>query len=135
MGPIKDSFNLDTKLVDLNKQRKLLEPRLNFTSEFRTALENSSEVKEIVEEYDEEKERLWDEQHRRNVRKYKAELKQSSTNKTIKENRAEGKPATDSELWSRLDELEMLEKEKGELNRSVKLSCIKDYTVVDVAKY
>ncbi|KAH9509526.1 uri1, prefoldin-like chaperone [Bulinus truncatus] len=109
--------DLDKKLTDLNSQKKLLEPRVNFTSEFKSALQKNGDVKEIIEEFDEEKERLWDEQHRKNVRKYREEMKQNLIREMETEKKAENK-LSDAVLWSRLDELENLEKDQGELNSS-----------------
>ncbi|CAL1540094.1 unnamed protein product [Lymnaea stagnalis] len=108
---------LENKLGDLESQRKLLEPRLNFTSDLQAELLGAAGVNEIVEKYDEEKEKLWDEKHRENVKRHKEELRRNKESQNSSDKR-EVSDAQNSEgnLWSRLDELERLENERGELN-------------------
>ncbi|XP_059143741.1 unconventional prefoldin RPB5 interactor-like isoform X2 [Physella acuta] len=117
---------LNKTVNGLKSQRKLLEPRIDFTSQLQAELMGQGDVNEIVEEFDEEKEKLWDEQHKKNVRRYKEELK----HKTNEPARSEMN-AVNTDLWSRLDELERLEAEKGELKSSESEDEEADSRVVD----
>ncbi|BFZ13454.1 hypothetical protein BsWGS_16493 [Bradybaena similaris] len=115
---------LDSKLTDLKAQQKLLQPRLDFTSDLQAQMEGRGDIQEIIEEYDESKEKLWDEQHRKNVKKYKEEIKINSESQNSLERREDtqgsqerksDRQKTDEYLWSRLDELERQEFRRGEL--------------------
>uniref|UniRef100_A0A0B6ZT94 Protein phosphatase 1 regulatory subunit 19 n=1 Tax=Arion vulgaris TaxID=1028688 RepID=A0A0B6ZT94_9EUPU len=103
---------LDKSLDDLKAQQKLLEPRFDFTSELQAEIQGLGDVKEIVEEYEDVKEKLWDEQHRKSVQRYHEELKRNSQGK--KEVNKQEKDT--SSPWSRLDELERQETVRGELD-------------------
>lgn len=61
---------------------------------------------------------LISEQHKKNMRKYKEELKQKTNEPALSERKA-----VSTDLWSRLDELERLEAEKGELKRYSLVVC------------
>ncbi|GFR90160.1 unconventional prefoldin RPB5 interactor [Elysia marginata] len=106
---------LNKQLNNLKAQKKLLEPRLEFTSGFKSHMKGKEDVKEIVEEYDAEKERLWDEQHRKNVHKEKEAERMLNKNPPPKPIAAKKQQASDSDLWARLDALEEEEKKRGEL--------------------
>ncbi|XP_052230610.1 unconventional prefoldin RPB5 interactor-like isoform X2 [Dreissena polymorpha] len=103
--------SIDKQLEDLNKQLGLLQPRLDFTTELE-GMSRDREVQDIREEYDEEKEKTWKVQHKKNVQAYrhklKAEAEQSNTPVTTKDN-------TDADLWQRLDQLEEIESRRHEL--------------------
>ncbi|RUS90248.1 hypothetical protein EGW08_002029 [Elysia chlorotica] len=107
---------LNKQLNKLCAQKKLLEPRLEFTSDFQNHIKGQTGVKEIVEEYDAEKERLWDEQHKKNVRKQREAAR--VTQETYQPDKMETKNQNcDSDLWARLDALEKEETERRELER------------------
>jgi len=118
---------LDKNLAELNKQMKLLVPRLGFTSELEAENQVKSEVKEIREEYNEEAEKEWDARHRESVRKHKEQEKQKSkTNTTDDSNdhkQINTNTANDDAFWERLEELEKQELERGELESEGDSDC------------
>jgi unconventional prefoldin RPB5 interactor 1 len=58
---------------DLNREKSQIESWLSFSDQFSSEKTNEDLV-EIIEEFDEQKEILWREQHKRNVRSYKLKL-------------------------------------------------------------
>ncbi|XP_041376987.1 unconventional prefoldin RPB5 interactor 1-like [Gigantopelta aegis] len=108
---------IDRQLKDLHEQKKLLMPRMAFTSELQDMAEERGGLKEIVEEYDEEKEKKWKEEHRVRVREYKKRSREES--QKVESDSVTSKPdkPTDEELWVRLDRLEKIESEQRELER------------------
>ena len=96
---------VDEQLTQLAAQKKLLDPRIRFTSDLQS---QGRDVVDITEEYDEGKEKAWKAQHKQNVKKHR----QSEKRKEV-----ERKPLTNEELWARLDELHMQERKGMELQR------------------
>ncbi|XP_062621068.1 unconventional prefoldin RPB5 interactor 1-like [Saccostrea cucullata] len=98
------------QIDDLQAQKRLLEPRLEFTKNIPGGSTNEDYF-EITEEYDADKEKLWREEHRKSIqrqrKKEKIERKSMEKEKTL----------TDEEIWKRLDELEKQESERQELQR------------------
>ncbi|XP_060080274.1 unconventional prefoldin RPB5 interactor-like [Ylistrum balloti] len=107
--------DVESQLDGLKQQRKILSPRLEFTTDLTKSVEEQGVV-DITEEYDEEKESLWREQHRKRVQDLKKK-KQGPRKSSGFQDRSEGqeKPMTDEQLWERLDELERIEAEGNEL--------------------
>ncbi|KAL3858598.1 hypothetical protein ACJMK2_008869 [Sinanodonta woodiana] len=102
----------EEQLRKLGMQRKLIEPQIEFTSQFQTVAEET-DVVDIQEDYDSDKEREWKAKHRENVRKYR---KKSQEPEAANQNTGtNGRLANDAELWARLDELERIEAEENEL--------------------
>lgn len=96
--------DIDRQIAELNKQKGLLEPRVDFTSQLQDITKNAGGLVEIKEEYDDEKEKAWKEQHRENVRQ--------SRQRTGEDTR---QGETEEEVWRRLEELERRESERDEL--------------------
>jgi len=94
----------DEMLQKLKKEGDLLE---SWKSETERLLEESMEegAAEIVEEYDEEKEKRWKQEHREKVRKYY----QESAKKRKELEETEAALTEEEEMWKRLDELELEE--------------------------
>ncbi|XP_069112028.1 unconventional prefoldin RPB5 interactor-like [Argopecten irradians] len=104
--------DVEKQIEGLNEQKKILSPRLDFTSD----LAQEHGVVDITEEYDEEKEKLWKQQHWKRVqelKKKKEALKKDDRSKD--KSKHQEKPMTDEQLWARLDELERIEAERNEL--------------------
>ncbi|KAI0224985.1 hypothetical protein LSAT2_024042 [Lamellibrachia satsuma] len=104
--------DIDRQITELNKQKDLLKPRVDFTSQLQKITENAGGLVEIKEEYDAEKEKVWREQHAEKVRQHK----QGMGGDTRLGGREE--EATEDEVWKRLEELERWESERGELGSS-----------------
>ncbi|XP_022342457.2 uncharacterized protein LOC111136120 [Crassostrea virginica] len=101
---------VEQQIKELQAQRHLLEPRLEFTKNLPGGSKNE-EYFEIQEEFDPEKEKLWREQHKKSVQRQKKKEKQERKTE-------EGNPVlTDVEVWRRLDALERQESERQELQK------------------
>ena len=62
------------------------------------------------------------EQHRKSVQRYRQQLRMEAEAKHNEQQRGKGetkKPMTDEELWARLDELELREKQENEMERDM----------------
>ena len=96
-------------IEELNKEKSHLQKWLSFSQHFAEENETKDFV-EIVEQFDEEKEKKWREDHRRRVREYK--LSQKSQNKE----------SEDFEVIKKLEELEIEENksQKHELKSILK---------------
>ncbi|XP_033754413.1 unconventional prefoldin RPB5 interactor-like [Pecten maximus] len=103
--------DVESQIEGLKEQKKILSPRLEFTSD----LAEERGVVDITEEYDEEKEKVWKEQHKKRVQEMNK--KKISRKDGGSEDKSQGreKAMTDEQLWARLDELERIEKEGNEL--------------------
>ncbi|XP_050399193.1 unconventional prefoldin RPB5 interactor [Patella vulgata] len=106
---------IDKSIHDLNEQKKLLQPRVDVTSELQNISQEKDGVREIVENYDSEEERIWKEKHRKNVQLQKK--KEKLEREKIEAKNEKKKVLTDEELWARLDELEEIETKGKELQR------------------
>lgn len=102
----------EKQLEDLQLQKNLLVNRTSFTNEIHHLTEGMGDIKEINEKYDEEKEKEWKVQHKKNVKKYHADLQR----KKLEDKEANQKKQEDQSLWERLEELEKLEAERNELD-------------------
>lgn len=103
---------IEKQLSDLRLQKNLLINRTSFTDEIQNLSEGSGDIKEINEKYDEEKEKKWKIQHKKNVKKYHKELQKKKLENPDKDEKVQ----TDQSIWERLDELEKLEAEQNELD-------------------
>jgi unconventional prefoldin RPB5 interactor 1 len=83
---------------DLNREKSQIESWLSFSDQFSTEKKNQDLV-EIIEEFDEQKEMLWREEHKRNVRSYKLKLSEERKQKQL----------SDSLINEKLDKLEIQE--------------------------
>ncbi|ESO13030.1 hypothetical protein HELRODRAFT_159625 [Helobdella robusta] len=92
--------NLELQIGELKKQKNLIKPRQQFTSEY--LLENN-ECVEIKEECNDEEDSKWRERHKENLRKSKEKQihtgKSTSNTEDVQEN-------DESKLWKILEELE-----------------------------
>lgn len=88
---------------------------------------------EIIEDYDEDKEKAWREKHRENVRKYRQKLaKEKIENLENKNNSSKAAAEEDQEaFWSRLDELEL---EEDLMEAQMSLEDIKLTTLTKLSK-
>nr|XP_011442483.2 unconventional prefoldin RPB5 interactor [Crassostrea gigas] len=115
---------VEQQIKELQAQKHLLEPRLEFTKNLPGGSRNEDYF-EIAEEFDPEKEKLWREEHRKSVqrqrKKEKLERKAEERNKTL----------TDEEIWKRLDDLERQEAEGRELQRIQELEAPDDLELVE----
>ncbi|KAL4234174.1 uri1 [Mactra antiquata] len=103
-----------SNLEDLQKQKELLLPRQQFTNELEKMSKDKGEMFEIREEYDEEKERKWKEAHKKCVREQRKQTKQEEIKATKPMKQT---PVSDDELWARLDQLELIETERHEVQK------------------
>ncbi|GAB1599015.1 unconventional prefoldin RPB5 interactor-like [Argonauta hians] len=102
--------SIDTQIEELELQRNLIVNRTGFTEELKVLSEGKDGVVDINEKYEEEKEREWNIQHQKNVKKYRQKLKvekQECVKKPIVED--------DQKYWDRLEELESQENARNEL--------------------
>ncbi|XP_070186347.1 unconventional prefoldin RPB5 interactor-like isoform X3 [Littorina saxatilis] len=102
---------LDTNLSSLQKQRELLMPRTQFTSDLITT--EIAGQKEIVEPFDEEKETVWRERHKEYLRQ--AGQARQKGRAACRENPGKEAGPTDRQVWERLDQLELQESQRNEL--------------------
>ncbi|CAG2222649.1 URI1 [Mytilus edulis] len=125
------SKSIHKEIENLHKQKGLLQPRLDAVE---GQFSKETDTFDIVEEYNEEKEKKWKGEFvvfESNayislcVNKSRTNLSTTQENvkhykKTVKEKADEssemGKTMTDKELWDRLDELERIESEKREMH-------------------
>ena len=99
---IKRKIEKCDKMIDgLNQEKKQIENWLNITHQLKS--EGDSDFVEIIEEYDEEKERQWREEHKKRVREHKERSKLSDESLI-------------NECKQRLDELESEEYESEHLS-------------------
>ncbi|OWF54563.1 Unconventional prefoldin RPB5 interactor 1 [Mizuhopecten yessoensis] len=108
--------DVESQIDGLKQQKKILSPRLEFTTDLKkSAVEQG--VVDITEEYDEMKEKHWREQHRKRVQELKKKKKVSKDKDggSVGQSQGQGQPITDEQLWARLDELERIEAEGNEL--------------------
>ncbi|XP_064611537.1 unconventional prefoldin RPB5 interactor-like isoform X2 [Liolophura sinensis] len=105
---------INKQIADLEKQRELLKPRVDITSQLQDISEAKDGMVEIQEEYDAEKEQKWKEQHRRNLQRQRKKDKEEREKLAGSQHK---KPLSDDELWARLDQLERIETEMKELSR------------------
>lgn len=95
-------IDAEIKLNTLIKEREYLENQMfGFKKVFK------EEGQEIIEPYIEKDDKIWREQHRENIRKYKHN-----------KNEDESQNITDEELFNRLEELELQEELKNEYHNS-----------------
>ncbi|XP_022248657.1 unconventional prefoldin RPB5 interactor 1-like isoform X2 [Limulus polyphemus] len=110
----------DKMLSDLHKEKEQFQNWISYTTE----IQGDEDAVEIMEEYNPEKEKIWREQHRKNVKAYHRQLaeerqKQKQTeenNLTQDENKLDIND--DKELWAYLDVLEEQEDERNEMLES-----------------
>ncbi|KAK2189464.1 hypothetical protein NP493_106g06045 [Ridgeia piscesae] len=102
--------DIDRQIAELNKQKGLLEPRIDFTSQLQDITQNAGGLVEIKEDYDAEKEQAWKEQHRENVRQHR-----QWTAEGMRQGETEEQEEGEKEVWRRLEELERRELERDEL--------------------
>ncbi|VDI71729.1 unconventional prefoldin RPB5 interactor 1 [Mytilus galloprovincialis] len=102
--------SIHKEIENLHKQKELLQPRLDAV---KGQFSKETDTFDIVEEYNEEKEKKWKAQHKKNVKHYKKTVK----GKADESSEEMGKTMTDKELWDRLDELERIESEKREMHK------------------
>ncbi|XP_076470151.1 uncharacterized protein LOC143300401 [Babylonia areolata] len=105
---------LDENIQDLKKQREMLTPRTQITSEMIKMASGAGEQQEIVEEYDEEKEQAWRERHREYLRRAGEKEMRAKAEREEKEETATAK--ADADYWDILDQLEQQEKEREEMD-------------------
>lgn len=98
--------SVSSEIHKLQQQKQLLQPRIDAVSK---KMAQQSDIFEITEEYDEEKEKKWREEHKKNAQAYKRSLKDKPSENS--------KEKTDEELWERLNELERIESERRELQK------------------
>ncbi|KAK7505744.1 hypothetical protein BaRGS_00003015, partial [Batillaria attramentaria] len=108
---------LDKNIESLKEQRELLAPRADFTNEMLNLSSGAGEMREIVEPYDEETERVWREKHRENLRKARQNKKREEELANEAKPADEEQAVSDEALWRRLEELELQEKRGRELER------------------
>ncbi|XP_048779762.2 unconventional prefoldin RPB5 interactor-like isoform X2 [Ostrea edulis] len=98
------------QIEELQAQKHLLEPRLEFTKNLPGGSVNEDYF-EITEEYNPEKENLWREEHRKSIQR------QRNQEKAERESAEKNAAQTDEDIWRRLDDLERQEAEGRELQR------------------
>ncbi|CAH1403018.1 unnamed protein product [Nezara viridula] len=91
------------------KESALLENMRNFSKK-RDAFE-SEDTKEVIEPYDEEKEKDWKLKHREKEKHYRQQLKE------LKEKTGSANINTEKDIWEHLEALELQEELEDELNR------------------
>ncbi|KAI8438014.1 hypothetical protein MSG28_010670 [Choristoneura fumiferana] len=95
------ALDAESKVEALHKERDFIHNRFSFSKEnvFK------DEGQEIFEEFTEEEDLKWREQHKKNMREYKQQSKTNEPEDKI----------TDEELWYRLEELELKEELEEEM--------------------
>lgn len=101
--------SIHKEIENLQKQKELLQPRLDAV---KGQFSKETDTFDIIEEYNEEKEKKWKAQHKKNVKDYRKSVKEKTD-----ESSGMVKPMTDKELWDRLDELERIESERREMHK------------------
>lgn len=114
---------VEQQIKELQAQKHLLEPRLEFTKDLPGGSRNEDYF-EIAEEFDPEKEKLWREEHRKSVQR------QRKKEKLVRKAEEKNRTLTDEEIWKRLDDLERQEAEGQELQRIQELEAPDDTELV-----
>lgn len=89
----------ETKLIQIRKEREYLDKQFTFSSD--NVFHN--EGQDIIEPYNEEEDKVWRQQHKERIRKYKL------SNKEFHSKNNDEREMTDENLWYRLEELELQE--------------------------
>lgn len=71
----------------------------------------SEDIKEVIEPYDEEKEKDWEVEHREKEKRYRQQLRE------LKEKTGSANINTEKDIWEHLEALELQEELEDELNR------------------
>ncbi|XP_076340512.1 uncharacterized protein LOC143241002 [Tachypleus tridentatus] len=108
-------------LSDLHKEKEQFQNWISYTTE----IQGDEDAVEIMEEYNPEKEKIWREQHRKNVKAYHRQLAEERRKREETEESnltpAENKVDSNNEkvLWAHLDVLEKQEDERNEMLESL----------------
>ncbi|XP_014676418.1 PREDICTED: unconventional prefoldin RPB5 interactor-like [Priapulus caudatus] len=111
--------HLESHSRKLLEEKHQLESRLSFTEEFRSIALQQGDTQEIVEEYDEEREKQWREEHKKKLMAYKKKLRDEREQTAIHETTevTASSDLTHEDIMLRLDELEMAELAEKEMKR------------------